>query len=83
MAPVAVRRRAAGGPGRQAWQNALAAGRGVIASFVHSGPVPGLLAALAEVDRPAPDVVAGAWLLGRSSDAAEDAATRRRVARTS
>ncbi len=61
--------------GRAHLEDALATGRGVIASFVHSGPFPGLAGALAAVTE-RPHALAGGWLFDRSDDEAEE---RRRL----
>jgi lauroyl/myristoyl acyltransferase len=61
--------------GRAHLEDALATRRGVIASFVHSGPFPGVGGALAEVSDRTHTVVGG-WLHDRSDDRAEE---RRRL----
>ena len=61
--------------GREHVEHALASGRGVIASFVHSGPFPGIARSLAEVS-PSVHAVAADWAFVTSTD---DAAGRRRA----
>lgn len=67
----------AGAPlkGRERLERALAAGNGVIASFVHSGPFPGLATSLTQVtDRP--HTVVGGWM---SVPGRDEAFERRRL----
>lgn len=61
--------------GREHLERALAEGRGVVASFVHSGPFPGIASSLATVAHT--HMVIGEWLVAPWYDSAEG----RRVAR--
>lgn len=62
--------------GREHLERAAAAGRGVVVSYCHLGPVAGMAVSVARVS-PRPCAVAGAWMFHESGDPAADDLGRR------